>query len=758
MRSLAIYCLLAAALGADITQKVNPVEKVTKLLERLQKEIEVEGKEEAAAYDKFACFCKEQADNKQYAIEKFTKHEAMLNAKIDDKTARKATLDSEIAEHKTDIEGLEGDQESADTDRATEHEAYASRTAQLSKAISAMERAIEALQASKGDMVDAKAGYTGLVKYKSVIKNSIALAESLGITHSGKALLKLLQQPDTAHSYSYHSNEIVSTLQSLLKNFKQKRTQVDADEQQVRQEHEMSSGARRNQIKALEKSKSEKSAASATLEEQLNAHSTELQQTEDAHAADQNFLNDLTEKCETKAKDWDSRSSTRTQELTAISKAIELLKGDVSKMYGSTGLDLVAKKTKPSLVAKKTKPSKTAPPAEKGHWQWVPDAPAAQVQTEAKKADTEDSDSDSDSDDDDDEDSDEEPVSFLQLERPSAQAARKRVLGFLSSKATALKSAVLTTLLLKMRDAPSPFAKVKQMINDLVERLEAEADAEADQKTWCDTNMKETTASRDEAQQEIESLNALKTEKSSLVDNLSEQIMDYSHQIADLQKALNEATELREKESAQNERTVADATAGKAAVDNAIDVLNSFYNPSFLQKQAPAAEGYERFSAENAGSDGKTVDDMAPDAGGVSGDYGGKTDASKSIISLLEQISEDFDSTISATNTDEDDSQGEYDTFKSDSETDISDKGALKTTAEDDRTQANLDITQAEADLKSQGELLQAAMDELEKLKPVCVDSGMSWEERSARRNQEIESLKEALNILEDMSFLQKRA
>merc|ERR1719399_1434469 len=167
--------------------------------------------------------------------------------------------------------------------------------------------------------------------------------------------------------------------------------------------------------------------------------------------------------------------------------------------------------------------------------------------------------------------------------------------------------------------------------------------------------------------------------------------------------ALNEATELREKESAENQQTVADATAGKAAVENAIEVLNSFYNPgATLLQQAPAAEGYERFSAENAGSDGKTVDDMAPDAGGVSGDYGGKTDASKSIISLLEQISEDFDSTISKTNTDEDDSQGEYDTFKSDSETDISDKGALKTTAEDDRTQANLDITQAEAELKSQ--------------------------------------------------------
>merc|ERR1719409_1290649 len=353
-------------------------------------------------------------------------------------------------------------------------------------------------------------------------------------------------------------------------------------------------------------------------------------------------------------------------------------------------------------------------------------------------SDSEDDDDSIDDSDDDDDDSDDEPVSFLQLERPSAQAARKRVLGFLSSKATALKSAALTTLLLKMRDAPSPFAKVKQMINDLVERLEAEADAEADQKTWCDTNMKETTASRDEAQQEIESLNALKTEKSSLVDNLSEQILDYSQQIADLQKALNEATELREKESAQNERTVADATAGKAAVDNAIDVLNSFYNPSFLQKQAPAAEGYERFSAENAGSDGKTVDDMAPDAGGVSGNYEGNQDASKSIIGLLEVIESDFQNAQTTTQADEDAAVSAYNTFKSETETDISDKNTLKGEKEDAKTES---------------ELLQNALDELEKLKPVCVDTGMSWEERTARREQEIEALKEALKILQNTDF-----
>merc|ERR1719217_1966363 len=124
-------------------------------------------------------------------------------------------------------------------------------------------------------MTDAKAGYTGLISTSSlrhVILNSIALADSMGLVHDGKKLLKLIQQPDTSHTYSYHSNEIISTLQSLLKNFKQKKVQVDNDEQATRQEHEMESGARSNQIKALEKSKSEKSASSAALEEELNAH------------------------------------------------------------------------------------------------------------------------------------------------------------------------------------------------------------------------------------------------------------------------------------------------------------------------------------------------------------------------------------------------------------------------------------------------------------------------------------------------------
>ena len=51
-------------------------------------------------------------------------------------------------------------------------------------------------------------------------------------------------------------------------------------------------------------------------------------------------------------------------------------------------------------------------------------------------------------------------------------------------------------------------------------------------------------------------------------------------------------------------------------------------------------------------------------------------------------------------------------------------------------------------DLKGAQEELDAALAYYDKLKPSCVDAGVSYEERVARREAEIQSLQEALKIL----------
>jgi hypothetical protein len=480
-----------------------------------------------------------------------------------------------------------------------------------------------------------------------------------------------------------------------------------------------------------------KTSAGAETEEEINAFTTMLIETEAAHTADQNFLNDLEDKCEEKASDWDTRSKTRTSELTAISKALALLAGDVTTTYGANNLGLAARAT---TVRRAPVPEDAA----------APDAPAAESLAE-------DADADEDVFDDDLEDS--EPLAFLQMERPGDRAIRRKAVELLAARAAKLQSKTLSTLLLKLRDAPTPFQKVKQMIEDLVARLEAEAQAEQDQKTWCDENMKNTQDERDAAQREIEGYNALHMEKSTLADQLTEQMLTLSQDIAELNKALSEETELRGKEKKGNEQVITDASTGKAAIEQAINVLNAFYGTGgFVQvgkkaAQEPVAPGYMRTAAaEGAGADGRTVQDIGGDPD-LSPDYGGKTDAAASILGLFEVIKTDFETTISETNKLEADQEKKYGDFKKDTEEDIKEKSELKVTKEGQKTEALLDVSQAEADLRAEKEVLKNALDELEKLKPVCVDSGMTWEERTARREQEIDSLKEALRILHETDF-----
>merc|ERR1719482_1306570 len=87
LRFGALLCLFVVASSS----KVTPMEKVIKLLKDLSAKVAAEGKEEAAAYDKYACFCKEQADEKLYSIEK-------SDAKIVDLQAEIKALDTSIAE------------------------------------------------------------------------------------------------------------------------------------------------------------------------------------------------------------------------------------------------------------------------------------------------------------------------------------------------------------------------------------------------------------------------------------------------------------------------------------------------------------------------------------------------------------------------------------------------------------------------------------------------------------------------------------
>merc|ERR1719453_2253794 len=337
-------------------------------------------------------------------------------------------------------------------------------------------------------------------------------------------------------------------------------------------------------------------------------------------------------------------------------------------------------------------------------------------------------------------------VSFLQKPKSAflqSRAQRKIVLhkmmGYLHKQAKSLKSDTLGSLMIQMKE--DHFVKVRGMIKDMIAKLEADAAAEGDQKAWCDSEMEKATSKRDENIGESEGDLAAKTKAEAAVAKLKEEIQQLLTEISELTTALNEATELRGKEKAENTKQKADATAGLAGVTKAMKILKDFYE-GFIQIKAS-------YKPPKGDASGNTVGDLAPDT--FSGDFAGNQDAASGIIGQLDVIKSDFEGTIDATKTEEDDAESKFDDYKSDTETDISEKESSVKTKEGEVKSTTGELMDFKDNLKTHTELKAEALEELAKLKPACVDTGSDYAEKVARREQEIESLKNAYVIFDEM-------
>jgi len=126
--------------------------------------------------------------------------------------------------------------------------------------------------------------------------------------------------------------------------------------------------------------------------------------------------------------------------------------------------------------------------------------------------------------------------------------------------------------------AADPFAKVKSMIDGMITRLLEEANADADHEGFCDTEMGKSKITRNKLQEDIDSLAAAVDEGKATIAQLAESITTSDQELAELQKAISEATEMRSAEKATNAETVKDAKQAQAAVQAATAVLNEYYS------------------------------------------------------------------------------------------------------------------------------------------------------------------------------------
>jgi len=329
-------------------------------------------------------------------------------------------------------------------------------------------------------------------------------------------------------------------------------------------------------------------------------------------------------------------------------------------------------------------------------------------------------------------------VALAQLRSSRSQdvSNKIRMAAYLNDEATRIGSRMLAMIAIRSKE--DPFAKVKKMLKDLITRLEEQAGEEAEHKGWCDTELGENKKVRTTRTASVEKLRSEIDELDASINKEAAEVTQLSQQVADLDKNVAKETGIRQKEKATNEETIKDSKDAQAAVARALVVLKEFYATAseataFVQKQNPDAP--DTFDASYKG--------MGGESGGV--------------VGMLEVIQSDFARLESDTTAAEVTQAQAHNKFMTESAVSKAQKKTDITHKSNQKQNQEQQLADKKNDLTSEEKELDAANKYFDKLKPSCLDAGMSFEERAQRRKEEVESLQEALRILngEDIAFLQ---
>jgi len=304
----------------------------------------------------------------------------------------------------------------------------------------------------------------------------------------------------------------------------------------------------------------------------------------------------------------------------------------------------------------------------------------------------------------------------------------------LVQKLKSLSSKFSSYALMEVAGAAStdPFTKVKGLIEEMIAKLVTEANEEATQKAFCDEEKTKSEAAKDEKSMTIDQLASRMDKASATVGLLQQKVKTLEAEIAALTKGNAEATTIRNEEHATYLKASSDFKLAGAAVEKAIKVLKEYYASALLQTGARKSSGKQ------------------PEFGGA------KSDAASTIISILEMAGENFTKMLMETETDESEAVTQYETL-------MQDNKVSKVTKETEIKGALSEIKSLDVALKNHKEdydmtskELTAVMEYLDKLKPQCEAKAMTYGEKKARREAEIDGLKQALSILEGGALLQK--
>merc|ERR1719183_1005819 len=319
-------------------------------------------------------------------------------------------------------------------------------------------------------------------------------------------------------------------------------------------------------------------------------------------------------------------------------------------------------------------------------------------------------------------------ASFLQFASVTSDEPAKLVFHYVrnlarkqDSKALAqLASRISTAIHLSSGQGDDPFAKVKGLITDMLKKLEEDSAADATHKAYCDKEMAESKQKKLDKKAEVDHLSTKIDQKSAASAKLKEEVADLQKELAQLATATAEMDKIRAEEKAVFDVNKAETEQGLEGVKLALKVLRDYYSK--------ADKGH---SAQDGTSSG--------------------------VIGLLEVVESDYSKGLAEMIAVEDAAVADH--YKQSMQNQVTKKMKEQDVKYKTKEYTGLDkaVTEHTSDRDGAQEELDAVLDYLEKLDDMCIAKPETYGERAARREAEIDGLRQALSILEsETAFMQK--
>lgn len=682
LRAFGLFALADAVL-LKMKTGGHPIEKVVTMLQSLERQSQKQMEDTDVNFAKYQEWCRNTANEVNYRVGQDQKKVEKLALKIEGYKGDIDVLTKEISDNE---ELVKKTQYTVDKDvsvRKNQKMAFDKKYAKWTSAAKACDKAIVAIKAKASEMNDTDMDGVTIANF---LQEEVALAAVTA------------QQPAGSQ---FSSRSILETLRNLVNTFKNSAQETYDEEQGRKEAAEMKISKNRQQIGFTQDTLEEQRGRNAELEEAKAGAEKTHGELDSDQQKNVEYLKEMKGDCKDKTEDYKEAKKTSEDELSALRKAIDTLSAGLSQFVVKEGfLQQGSESSEESRVLSLKR----------------------SVEREAAA------------------------TSFLQMGVRVHRQRNYKLVQYLKNAGRELHSVALLGLAIKVSaDASAdPFVKIRELINDMVKKLEEQNKSETDQKMYCDKKEKEAIKQKDDAQSAVEDANGAIVKANASLVEAKKTIERTTDTIISNEKMKKEGKVQWEEEKRLKEEEEKNATGAKSAVEDALDILRPIYSGgSFLQQPVEGvvtnASGGSLSETKEAGG----VADFAPSAG---------TQSADGVLGLLQSILSDYEQQLKDVTARLEQLGNDWETMEADLDRQIEEAEKQRDAADTQKSEAKVELSEQEEKLGTQKQLLETAKDALESLKRTCADTGMSFKERAAAREAEIARLKEAMKILKEIA------